>query len=122
MENSIYVFVNESLKMKPGVAAAQIAHAVNMLECKAERIIVLNAADERKIVNIYAACGEKYTADYYVETGTDDIAPFTITAGAVYLPTETGKKLFKSFKLYEERKVMLVFNTRDYPNIWVHYD
>lgn len=115
---TMYVLVNESLKMSTGKACSQVAHAVAELAANTpnwnfgatnpSRIIVLSAKDDlqmRHIADYLADLG--IDTSLYIDEGDYETIPFSVTAMAI-TPSkgpfdETVEKLLERFDLYPKR-------------------
>lgn len=115
MNPILYVILNGSLRMSPGKAAAQTAHAVMMLKDEHRKkfnsnyrrtVIVLEASGRNQmdgIVDYLTDAGIDY--EYYVDEGVNEVEAFSLTALAVEVfDAEDGNKreIFSSLPLYGE--------------------
>lgn len=113
----IYVVLNGDLKMSPGKAAAQTAHAVMLLNDKSKEnflsdyrrtVIVLEAKNSWQIHNLHTYLSETYRfsdisidSDYYVDEGINEVDAYSITALAAFVgDNEKLREIFSSFPLY----------------------
>lgn len=91
---TVYVLVNESLKMSKGKACSQVAHAMAKLAAKCDlgnfglnnpnKIVVLSATDHHQIDNIAEYLTEQ-CLDFaiYIDEGNHETPPFSETAMAI---------------------------------------
>ena len=116
----IYVFLNKSLHMTTGKAAAQTAHAVamSMIGCDESlqqtwrssphrTVIVLEARDENHMRNIDAYIKERgdFGLSYVIDEGVNEIDEHTVTAIATKIidkDDENTSLTFSTFKLYKD--------------------
>lgn len=113
MENPIlYVVLNKDLKMSAGKASSQAVHAAMMLpdgsggrftEAFRRTVIVLEATSVQiRNLQEYLAIAD-IAADYYIDEGVNEVAPYSITALAVEpIASDDAVKraIFEPFKLF----------------------
>jgi peptidyl-tRNA hydrolase len=117
MNPVIYIFLNKSLQMSVGKAAAQAAHAIAMLRPTKEgadtwessphrTIIVLEARNEQHMKNIRAYLHERQVSTTrIIDEGANEIDPHTWTALATCIldkDAEYVQKTMSTFKLYRD--------------------
>jgi len=107
-----YVVVNTDLEMSAGKAAAQVAHAVNLVS-KNEDVKAYNKALQRTVIVLAGTADQirnlglylherKMRAEYVVDEGVNEIPTMTITALATEqfdIDDEVKRKFFDGFKL-----------------------
>lgn len=114
----VYVFLNKSLHMTTGKAAAQAVHAAMKVgrvrenfsgiwsDVAQRTVIVLEARDENHMRNIADYLFERgYDTHKIVDEGVNEIDPHTITALATEVlekEDEHVQATFSSFKLYRD--------------------
>lgn len=115
----IYIFLNKSLGMSVGKAAAQAAHAAVFAAAESDEskqqlwrinphktIIVLEARDEAHIRNISTYLQQRgIHTNMIVDEGVNEIDPHTITAlssGILDKNNEHISLSFSTFKLYKD--------------------
>ena len=115
----IYVFLNKSLHMSAGKAAAQAIHAgiyavISEDQSKQQlwlvnphkTVIVLEARDENHIRNISTYLKDRgYPTNTIVDEGVNEIDPHTITAlstGILNKNSSHTRDTFSTFKLYKD--------------------
>lgn len=115
----IYIFLNKSLGMSVGKAAAQAAHAAVFAAASSDMskqqlwrvsphktIIVLEARDENHLRNIEKYLSQRdFTANMIVDEGVNEIDPHTITALSSEILDKNNldvKDTFSTFKLYKD--------------------
>ena len=115
----IYIFINKSLGMSVGKAAAQAAHAAVFAASESDEskqqlwrvnphktIIVLEARDEAHIRNISTYLQQRgIHTNMIVDEGVNEIDPHTITAlssGILDKNNEHISLSFSSFSLYKD--------------------
>lgn len=118
----IYIFLNKSLHMTVGKAAAQAVHATmmanthpNMINDESRKawkdathktVIVLESRDEAHMKNTVEYLVERGINVYYViDEGVNEIDPHTTTAMATPILEKDDEKTIKAmstFKLYRE--------------------
>lgn len=107
----IYVVLNGELKMSPGKAAAQTAHAVAMLQQRSlddfvssnsRTVIVLEATNSEQIKNLNKYLErEDVDSDYYIDEGYNEVGAYSVTALAAYVgESEKLRNIFISLPLY----------------------
>lgn len=117
-EPVVYVFLNKSLHMSVGKAAAQSAHAMaacmtelglseqrNWAEANARTVIVLEARDETHMKNIEQYMQDRNIAVHHViDEGVNEIDPHVYTAlvSQVLDKNSETAEVFKQFKLYRD--------------------
>lgn len=119
MNPVIYIFLNKSLKMSVGKAAAQAAHATVMsviatdgtghmewLNSPHRTIIVLEARDEAHMKNVRAYLAErKVSSVRIIDEGVNEIDPHVWTALATCILDKDAqyvKDVMSTFKLYRD--------------------
>lgn len=115
----IYIFLNKSLGMSVGKAAAQAAHAAVFATAESDEskqqlwrvnphktIIVLEARDENHIRNITTYLAQRgFTANTIVDEGVNEIDPHTITALSSNIVDKDDPHVaetFSTFNLYRD--------------------
>lgn len=116
----IYVFLNKSLGMTVGKAAAQTAHAVTRsmilindekhrakwLQSPHQTVIVLEARDENHMRNIRDYLDERgVPVAEVIDEGVNEIDPHTWTAMATPILNKDAEKTYKAlstFNLYRD--------------------
>lgn len=115
----IYIFLNKSLGMSVGKAAAQAAHAAVFASSNSsdadrqlwsvsphKTIIVLEARDEDHIRNIETYLRQRnFTSNMIVDEGVNEIEPHTITALSSTILDKNDENVsltFSSFSLYKD--------------------
>lgn len=115
----IYIFLNKSLGMSVGKAAAQSAHAAVFAAAESDEskqqlwrinphktIIVLEARDEEHIRNISTYLKQRgFDTNMIIDEGVNEIDPHTITAlstGILDKDNEQVKLSFSTFNLYRD--------------------
>lgn len=109
----LYIVLNGELKMSPGKAAAQTAHAVAMFSANAHidflshykrTVIVLEAKDAMQIQNLDMYLSDTdIEADYYIDEGKNEVDAFSITAlaaGPIEYDDEELRSIFEDLPLY----------------------
>lgn len=110
----IYVILNGELKMSPGKAAAQVAHALGSLhkefgintwsnEVK-RTVIILEAKDGEQMDNLWSYLDslDIPVADY-IDEGVNEITPYSTTAmaiGPIEATDEETRSIFAPFPLF----------------------
>ena len=118
----IYVVLNGELKMSPGKAAAQAAHAVMLLNGNSKgdfvanhmrTVIVLEAKNALQIQNLALYLNDaEIDCDYYIDEGANEVDAYSITAMAAYLGEDEEKyALFEQFPLYQGHIVVRRYDT-----------
>lgn len=110
----VYIFLNKSLHMSIGKAAAQAAHAAILVSGSIDQweksmhrtIIILEARDERHIRAIEEYLDERgFNTHKVIDEGVNEIDPHTVTALSTEVLEKNEEdvvKAFSSFKLYKE--------------------
>lgn len=115
----IYIFLNKSLGMSVGKAAAQAAHAAVFAAADSDEskqqlwrvsphktIIVLEARDEDHLRNIEKYLRQRdFVANMIVDEGVNEIDPHTITALSSEILDKNDERVsltFSSFSLYKD--------------------
>lgn len=115
----IYIFLNKSLGMSVGKAAAQAAHAAVFSTSSSDEskqglwrvsphktIIVLEARDEGHIRNISTYLKQRgFNANMIVDEGVNEIDPHTITALSSDILDKNDERVsltFSTFSLYKD--------------------
>lgn len=115
----IYIFLNKSLGMSVGKAAAQAAHAAVFAAADSDEskqqlwrvsphktIIVLEARDEDHLRNIEKYLRQRdFVANMIVDEGVNEIDPHTITAISSEILDKNDERVsltFSSFSLYKD--------------------
>lgn len=115
----IYIFINKSLGMSIGKAAAQSAHAAVFSAAESDKsrrklwlnsphktIIVLEARDENHIRNISKYLLQRnFISNTIIDEGMNEIDPHTITALSSLILDKNDESValtFSSFKLYKD--------------------
>lgn len=111
MNPIVYIFLNKSLHMSIGKAAAQAAHAAmvvpddnSWLDNPHRTIIVLEARDQAHLDNIGKYLEERgFATREIIDEGVNEIDPHVTTARCTKIldkDDENVKKTFSTFKLY----------------------
>ena len=111
----IYVVLNGELKMSPGKAAAQAAHAVMLLNGNSKEnfvsdylrtVIVVEAKNSEQIKNLAIYLDEAdIDTDYYIDEGANEVDAYSVTALAAFVgDNEEDYKKFESFPLFSGEK------------------
>lgn len=114
----IYVILNGELKMSPGKAAAQTAHAMGSLhhyrgiykfaEQTKRTVIVLEAKNQQQMDNL-----ETYLmmldipAASYIDEGVNEVDAYSVTAlavGPIEVDNTDVREIFGDFELYGKNK------------------
>lgn len=115
----IYIFLNKSLGMSVGKAAAQAAHAAVFAAAQSDEskqqlwrisphktIIVLEARDEEHLRSISTYIEQRgFTSNMIVDEGVNEIDPHTITALSTEILDKNEDQVsltFSTFKLYKD--------------------
>jgi peptidyl-tRNA hydrolase len=115
----VYIFLNKSLGMSVGKAAAQASHAAMFAGMQSSQhmqslwatsphktIIVLEARNEEHIRNIETYLDQRgFSANMIVDEGVNEIDPHTITALSSQIldkDNDDVKLTFSSFDLYKD--------------------
>lgn len=115
----IYIFLNKSLGMSVGKAAAQAAHAAVFAAAQSDEskqqlwrvsphktIIVLEARDEEHLRGISTYIEQRgFTSNMIVDEGVNEIDPHTITALSTEILDKNQEQValtFSTFKLYKD--------------------
>lgn len=123
---TLYVFLNKSLNMSSGKAAAQVAHASLQIASITEEntlriwyngdkrtVLVMEARDDLHIRNISDYLNERgYKTSIVIDEGINEIPPYSITAMSVEIvdrEKDSVQNLFCMFKLYREESNMIFF-------------
>jgi PTH2 family peptidyl-tRNA hydrolase len=116
-EYTMYIIVNNDLKMKEGKIASQVGHAVEMITEKLMNFIYESTQSKEFTINYmkYSKSGrkkivlkgtqeqmEQFMKDddcmHVVDAGRTQVAPNSLTAIA-FIPSNKNKKRFECFKL-----------------------
>lgn len=115
----VYIFLNKSLAMSVGKAAAQASHAAMFAAVDSpinqqtlwrssphKTIIVLEARDESHIRNIETYLQQRgFSSNMIVDEGVNEIDPHTITALSTQILDKNDENVsltFSSFSLYKD--------------------
>lgn len=112
----LYIVLNKDLNMSAGKAAAQAVHAAMMLEgnysgrfnASPRRTVIVLEATELQIRSLeeYLSISSIF-ADYYIDEGSNEVDPYSVTALAVEPIAEDDfdkRAIFSSFQLFSVPK------------------
>ena len=113
----IYIILNGELKMSPGKACSQTAHAVMMLNETSKSdfmsdtkrtVIVLEAKNAEQIKNLATYLGEsRIDCTYYIDEGINEVDAYSVTAlavGPIESTDEEKREIFEAFPLFGDKK------------------
>lgn len=120
----IYIFLNKSLGMSVGKAAAQSAHAAVFAAAESDEsqqklwrvsphktIIVLEARDEQHLRNIQVYLQQRgFISNTIVDEGVNEIDPHTITALSSAILDKNQENVSLTFSTFSLYKDLIKFN------------